>query len=561
MHASLVVKNAKVVTVDSSFSIQEAIAVDGDTIVAVGSNGDVERLIGPETRVLDLQGKTILPGANDGHGHPALFGGTRPPLAMDLYAPRISDAAGVAAEVKEWVSRTPPGTWIRGFGWDPQLIPNPSRFDLDAVSPDNPLALSDWTAHSVWVNSLALRLAGVTKDTPDPEGGAIERDPATGEPTGVFRELSAIGLIMKVVPLLTKEEKREAILSAMATMNANGITSYTDSALGAGGNTYSGGLLSQDCADVYVDLHREGKMTARLTVLALFGEYGAISMADLERGMQEYAWPQGLDPNWLRFPGVKIFADGIPFSKTSAMWEEYEDGGFGTFAIPGATEEEKQDRLMAMVRHVCSKRLQVGVHVTGDRAASVALDALEAAIAADPAVAETRPYLIHANQIRDSDLVRAGRLGIGINMQPTIQSIIADMLPVFFGAERTARDWPFAGALKAGVRLGASSDLPVTYPNWREGVQAMVLREGVPSGKVSGPEECIGIEDAIRAYTINGAWQDHMDDVKGSIEVGKLADFCVLDADILTVDPHAIKDIAVLTTIVGGAVVYDAAGG
>ena len=307
---------------------------------------------------------------------------------------------------------------------------------------------------------------------------------------------------MKVVPLLTKDEKRAAIVSAMNTMNANGITSYTDSALGAGGNTYSGGLLGQECADVYVDLHREGKLTARVTVLALFGEYGAISLADLERGMQAYAWPAGLDEKWLRFPGVKIFADGIPFSKTSAMLEEYEDGGYGTFAIPGATEEDKQNQLVSMIRHVCGKRLQVGVHVTGDRAARISLDALEAALAADPALADTRPYLIHANQIKESDLARAGRLGISLTMQPTIQSIIADMLPAFFGAERTARDWPFAGALRAGVRLTCSSDLPVTYPNWREGVQAMVLREGVPSGKVSGADECVGREDAIRAYTI-----------------------------------------------------------
>jgi predicted amidohydrolase YtcJ len=417
--------------------------------------------------------------------------------------------------------------------------------------------LNDWTAHSAWVNTRALELAGVTRDTPDPEGGAIERDPVTGEPTGVFREMSAIGLVMRVVPLLTKDEKRTAILSAMQTMNANGVTSYTDSALGAGGNTYSGGLLGQECADVYVDLQREGKMTARVTVLALFGEYGAISRADLERGMKDYEWPAGLDAKWLRFPGVKIFADGIPFSKTSAMWEEYEDGGLGTFAIPGATEEEKQDQLTAMIRHVCSTNVQVGVHVTGDRAATVTLDAFQAAIAADPSVRETRPYLIHADQIRPADIVRAAELGVLLNMQPTIQSIIADMLPAFLGAERAAKDWPFASVLSAGGRLAASSDLPVTYPNWREGVQAMLLREGVPSGKVSGPEECIGMEDALRAYTINGAWQDHMEDRKGSIEVGKLADFCVLDADILTVDPHTIKDIGVLMTIVGGTVVHD----
>ncbi|MCL4369102.1 MAG: amidohydrolase family protein [Actinobacteria bacterium] len=183
----------------------------------------------------------------------------------------------------------------------------------------------------------------------------------------------------------------------------------------------------------------------------------------------------------------------------------------------------------------------------------------EAALADDPSIRDTRPYLIHANQIRECDLQRAGRLGVIINMQPTIQSIIADALPACLGSERAERDWPFTGALKAGVCLASSSDLPVTYPNWREGVQTMLRREGVPSGKVSGPAECIGIEDAIRTYTINGARQDRMEHLKGSIEVGKLADFAVLDADILTVDPHTIKQIGVDMTVVGGQVVYEKA--
>ncbi|MCZ7665573.1 MAG: amidohydrolase [Thermoleophilia bacterium] len=558
MAASLVIKNAKVVTVDGDFSVREAIAVVGDTIVAVGSNTEIEALIGPDTRVMDLEGRTILPGVNDAHGHPAMFGGTRPPLAADLYAPRVNSVALVAEEIKTWVDTTPPGTWIRGYGWDSTLLANPTRWDLDSVSPDHPLALTDFSAHNLWVNSKALELAGVTKDTPDPEGGFIDRDPATGEPTGMFREFAAMGHIMKVVPLLTKAEKRAAILSAMKIMNANGITSYTESALGPGGDTYSGGLLGHECAEVYQDLHREGNLNARVTVLALFGEYGALSHADLGRGLETYHWPDGLDPKWLRFPGVKIFADGVPMTKTSAMWEEYVDGGLGEFAIPGASEEEKRGQLASMIRDVCRRGLQVGVHATGDRAVSVALDALEAAAADGSRVREGRPYIIHADQVVQKDFARAAALGVGLNMQPTIMSLMADSIHIWLGHERALRDWPFGTTVRAGVRLIASSDMPVTYPNWREGVQAMVLREGMGSGKVSGPGECLSLEDAIRAYTINGAWQDHMDDIKGSIEPGKLADLCVLDADILTVDPHEIKNIGVVTTIVGGRIVYDA---
>jgi hypothetical protein len=559
MQASLVIQNAKVVTVDSSFSIREAIAVDGDTIVAVGSNSDVEGLIGPETRVLDLQGRTILPGINDSHGHPAFFGGTRPPLAVDLYPPRIHTVAAAVAEVETWVKDLPPGTWVRGTGWDSANLTDLTRWDLDAVAPAHPLALGDFSGHNLWVNTKALELAGVTKDTPDPEGGIIEREPATGEPTGIFRELSAIGLIMRVVPLLTREEKRQAVLSAMATLNSNGITSCTESALGPGGNTFSGGLLGQEITEVYKELCREGALTTRVTVLALFGEYGAISLADFERGMLEYDWPTDLDTRWLRFPGVKIFADGIPITKTSALWEEYEDGGLGEFAIPGGSEPEKRDALIAMIKLAAGKGYQVGVHATGDRAVSVTIDGYEQAMAESPAARGTRPYVIHAELIAPADFERAARLDVGFNMQPAIMPMIADTLPAQLGRERTLRDWPFATTIKSGVRLTASSDLPVTYPNWREGVQAMVLREAAGSGKVSGPDERVSIEDALRAYTINGAWQDHMEAVKGSIEVGKLADFCVLDADILSVDPHEIKGVGVTMTIVGGKTVYDAA--
>ncbi len=557
MSATLVIKNAKVVTIDSEFSIREAIAVNDDTIVAVGSNRDVEAMIGPETRVMDLEGRTILPGVNDGHGHPAWFGGTRPPLAVDLYPPRIHSIATAVSAVEAWVRDLPPGTWARGVGWDSTRLTDPTRWDLDAVAPEYPLALSDFSGHNLWVNSKALELAGVTRDTPDPEGGIVERDPATGEPTGIFRELSAIGLIMRVVPLLTKEEKRQAVLSAMATLNSNGITSCTESALGPGGDTFSGGLLGQEITEVYKELGREGALTARVTILALFGEYGAISLVDFERGMQEYDWPTDIDTRWLRFPGVKIFADGVPITKTSALWEEYVDGGLGEFAIPGANEQEKRDALVAMITLAAGKGYQVGVHATGDRAVSVTLDGFEQAMAEHPAARGTRPYVIHAELIAPGDFERAARLEVGFNMQPAIMPMIADTLPGQVGLERTLHDWPFATTVKAGVRLAASSDLPVTYPNWREGVQAMVLREAAGSGNVSGPDERVSLEDALRAYTINGAWQDHMDHVKGSIEVGKLADFCVLDADILTVDPHTIKDIGVTMTIVGGSIVYN----
>jgi predicted amidohydrolase YtcJ len=556
--ATLVLKNAKVLTVDDDFSVAQAVAVRGDTIVAVGSDADVAALVGTGTRVLDLGGRTLLPGINDSHGHPAFFGSTRPPLSVDLYPPRVGTVAEAVAEVAAFAARVPAGQWVRGFGWDATRLVGITKYDLDAVTPDHPALLSDFSGHNLWVNSLALQVAGVTADTPDPEGGIVERDPATREPLGVFRELSAQGLVMRVVPLFTREEKRTAVLAAMEVLNGNGVTSYTESALGPGGDAFSGGVMGQEVAEIYKDLCREGAMTARVTILTLLGEYGAISLPDFARGLEQYEWATDVDPRWVRFPGVKIFADGVPITKTSALWEEYVDGGLGSLAIPGATEDERTAALVEMITMAAAKAVQVGVHATGDRAVGAALDGFERAAAADSASIALRHYVVHAELVAPGDSDRAARLGVGFNMQPTIMSMIADTIAGQLGPDRAMRDWPFATTVRSGAKLMASSDLPVTYPDWRTGLQAMVLREGIPSGRVSGPDERVGLADAVRAYTINGAWQDHMDDVKGSIEVGKLADFCVLDGDLLGVDLHSIKDLAVALTVVGGAVVYDA---
>ena len=566
--ADLVIINGKVITVDKNFSIKQAIAVKNGTITAVGTDQAVKKFIGKGTKVLNLKGRPILPGINDGHGHAALWAGTRPPLALDLKFPGVKSIKDIVAALEAKVKEVPPGKWIRGFGYDPgflgEIQADPKRYprkeDIDSISPNHPVIFIEFSGHNIWVNSKALQVAGITKDTPNPPGGIIEKDSVTGEPTGILRELSAMGLVMKVVPLLTKEEKKTAILNAQAEMRKNGITSYTEGALGPGGNTYAGGLLGEDCIGVYKDLYKEKNLTARVSILLLFGEYGGLGFEDLKKGVESYAWPKGLDSRWLRFPGIKLFADGIPISKTSWMWKEYIGGGYGSLTIPGATDEEKYNQLKKMIVYGHSKNFQVGVHSVGDRAISATIDGFVEADKGSPSK-PARHYIIHGDFIIPEDAKRAAKLGLGVNMQPYIQSLIADIEPSFVGVERAAYEWPFRTVLDAGVPLTLSSDLPITYPDWRQGVQSAVLREAVGSGKVSGPEQCITRVQAIRAYTINGAWQDKMEQAKGSIEKGKLADFCILDKDILTIDSHQIKDIAVSMTIVGGKIVYDVSGG
>jgi hypothetical protein len=570
MEPDLVIINGKVITVDQNFNIKQAVAAKDGKILAVGSDSEVKEYISSDTRVLDLKGKPILPGINETHLHAPFFGATRPPLSLDLTYPNIKSIPDIVEALRQKVAQVKPGEWIRGFGWDQgsleECINDPSKLprksDIDPVSPDNPVAFSDFSGHTLLINSKALELAGITKNTPDPDSGELERESQTGEPTGIFKELGAQALVSKVVPLLTREEKKQALLTALDHFKTNGITSFTDAAIGPGGEAYVYGVMSAEFVNIYKELLEEGQLTARASVLLLMGDYGALTLEDLKSNIETFEVPTDLDNSWLNFPGIKIFADGIPLTYTSWMNEDYVSGdaGHGTSVIPGETDQEQRDNLIEMIEYVHSKGYQIGVHATGDRAIDAAVDGFAQAFEKQPGK-ELRHYIIHGDFISPDKAQTLAKYNCGIAMQPFISAMIADFEPTVVGEERAAYEWPTRTVLDAGVNLTSNSDAPITYPNWRLGVQAAVLREGLVSGKVSGPEECITVEEAIRTYTINGAWQDRMEDIKGSIEVGKVADFCVIGDDILTVDPHKIGEIPVLMTIVGGKIVYDESGG
>ncbi|MCK4728735.1 MAG: amidohydrolase, partial [Desulfobacterales bacterium] len=519
MEADLVITNGKVITVDKDFSIKQAVAVQDGKILAVGANDEIKAFIGSNTKVLDLKGKPIMPGINESHMHAPFFGATRPPLALDLTYPAVKSIPELVDTLRREVEKTKPGEWIRGFGWDqgsleeckndPSMLPR--KWDLDAVSPDHPAAFTDFSVHTLLVNSKALEIAGITKDTPDPPSGEVERD-ENGEPTGIFKEPGAQALVSAHVPLLTREEKKTALQTALSHLNANGVTSFTDAAIGPGGETFLYGVMSADFVDLYQELLEEGKLTARVTALLLLGDYGALTYEDLEKGLKTFKVPTNLDKAWLQFPGVKIFADGIPLTYTSWMNEDYVSGnaGHGRSVIPGETDQEQYDNLVEMIKLVHRHGFQIGIHATGDRAIDAAVDGFAQAIE-EKAGGDPRHYVIHGDLVSPEKARLLTQLNCGIAMQPFIGVMIADFEPAVIGDARAAYEWPARTVLDAGINLTSNSDAPVTYPNWRLGVQAAVLREGLVSGKVSGPEECITVEEAIRTYTINGAWQDHME--------------------------------------------------
>ncbi|MFG3548925.1 amidohydrolase [Streptomyces sp. NPDC047725] len=561
MHADLVFLGGRVVTVDAEFSVASDLAVTGGIISAVGGRDDVEPLIGPDTRVIHLRGATLLPGINDSHLHGCAFGMSTPPLSLDLGHPAVSSLADVAEAVREAVGRTPSGQWITGHGWDTGYLEEcladpsrqPSRHDLDAVSPDHPVVLYSFSGHATWVNSKALELIGIDRYTVAPPGGAIVGD-ETGEPTGLLHE-GAQELIQNALPPLSRQERTDAIRSNLATLARLGVTSYTEPGLGPGGDGIMRGALGAQTLDVYRRLLADGELTARVGVLLL--PTGMTSTAEeFARTLDTLGEQGGTDPRRLAIHGVKIFADGIVPNKTAWMHEPYIGGGCGSLCVGGETDDDRVAEIGAMIRHAHAAGHQLGVHVTGDRAGDTVAEAFAAAAAEHPRP-DARHYVIHGDFLTPHSMQLLAEHGFGANMNPTIKWTVADMEEDFVGAERAAYAWPYRDALDAGVRVASGSDAPVTHPDWRQGVATMVLRESKAAGRVSGPEQRIGLAEALRTYTIDAAWQDFADDWKGSLEPGKVADLCVLDGDLLTADPHDIPDMPVVLTVMDGRVVHD----
>lgn len=559
-HADIILVNGKVFTVDDSFTTAEAVAVRGGVVAAVGSSAEITELAGPDTEVVDLAGRSVIPGINDSHLHGICFGLDTPPLSLDVSYPAVTSIADIRERVREAVAVAQPGEWIVGTGWDDGYLEEcrnepgrlPHRADIDDVSPENPVFLQDYSRHTTWVNSVALQVAGVDASTPVPDGGVLDTDP-DGSLTGVVRE-GAQTLVQKVLPPLTWERREQAIRSVVTKLQELGITSFTDPALGPGGESLAGGAMGEEGLRVYADLAARGELGVRVSVLALpTGMSG--SAAEFEQNLAGIELPETPDPRRFQVLGVKVFADGIPPSGTAWMHEEYVGGGCGSLCVTGETDEQRVSEVTGMILAGHAAGHQVGVHVTGDRAIDTVVDAIVAAQQAHPRE-DARHYLIHGDFVSEATLDRMAEHGIGVNMNPTIKWTIADLEIGVVGADRAAYEWPYRSALEAGATLMSSSDAPVTPPDWRQGLSTMILREGKASGEVSGPDQCIGLEPALRTYTSNPAWQDFAEDWKGTLEVGKVADLCVLDADLELMDPHDMPDMRVVLTMVDGEVVH-----
>jgi predicted amidohydrolase YtcJ len=557
----LVITNGKIITVDPHFSIAEAIAVKNGKIAAVGTRDEIKTITGNKTKVIDLKGAAVLPGINDSHCHVSDWALTRPPWKLNIRFPVVKSIADIVKMVAEAAGKTPPGDWIQGEGWDQGYLSEclanpdrlPSREDLDRVAPANPVVLVEYSGHRMWVNSQAFDLAGINNNTPDPVGGRIGRNPVTGECDGLLYEKADLP-VRAIVPPWTAEQRMKALPEAMAELNSLGITSFTDA-----------GVERDKWAcynDTFNQHYNDGKWTCRVNMLLHPGERGKSGLEPMKEAFRFVGCRYNFGNEWLKVGGVKFIGDGIPPLKTAYMFEPYLDGTFGLLETEGNSLEEQEKSLREMIKLIHRNRLQVGIHSTGERTVHIITDQYMQCLEQDPW--DARHYVIHSDFSRTEDIKKIGEFakrtgyGIGLNVQSSIKWTISDVMETIVGQDRAAYHWPLRTMLDNGIRVANSSDAPVTYPDWRLGVQGAVLRESKATGKVSGPEQRISVAEAIATYTINGAWLDHMEDIKGSIEAGKVADFCIIDEDILKVEPHKINDIRILMTIAGGKVVYNA---
>ena len=549
----LIINNGKVITVDKDFSFAEAVAVKDGRIIAVGEQDGIEALRGAKTKTLDLKGKVLMPGINDSHMHLIWTLISVPPYQLDLSYPNVKSIRDIRGQVREAVAKARPGQWIIGAGWNQGLIEElvadnsrvPGKADLDDVAPDNPVWLRDFSYHTAFCNSLVLRLAGLTKDTPDPLGGWYHKGP-DGEPDGYLVE-TANAAIELVAPRFTMDQLIEAFNTNISCMSRFGVTSCT--------------TASERPSDMrlYSRLYREAFKKAahfpiRINVLLLWSDYAlGGAYKEIKTALKEVGTATNFGNEWVKIGGIKLFGDGIPPTQTAWLYEPYPDGSYGSLVVPGDTEEEKLEELQRIVDICHDNGYQLGVHTTGSRALDETVKAMSRAMERSPW--DARHYVIHGDWIREETMKIMGRNNIAISTQSELKYMLTDDIIQRMGEAAAAEQWPLKQLIDNGVVLCNSSDSPCAIPDWRRGMQTAIVRESV-KGAVSGPHQSLSIEESIRTYTINGAWLDHMEEVKGSVEAGKYADFCIIGKDITAIDPHEIHDTPIHMTIVGGHVVY-----
>ncbi|MGZ5469636.1 MAG: amidohydrolase [Candidatus Aminicenantales bacterium] len=533
--ADLILTNAVVATMAAREARAGALAVTAGKIVFVGARPKALRLRGPSTRVVDLGGRLVLPAFQDSHVH-LIAGGVELGLC-DLNG--LGAKEDVLAKVRDYAAAHPDAAWITGGGWDLPLFPqaNPRKEDLDAIVAGRPVVLDSADGHSAWVNSRALALAGITRDTPDPAGGRIERDPKTGIPSGTLRE-SAADLVERLVPETSPADYIRGLRAGLALANRFGIVSIIEASAGP------------ETLDAYAALDKSGQLTVRVL---------ASLYVDTDRGVAEVRRLAGLRRRYaggrLKATAAKIFADGVMEPHTAALLEPYIDrpGDRGTPLL-------EPEAFNALARALDLAGFQIHVHAIGDRAVRMALDAFEAAGRSN-GFRDMRHHIAHLELIDPADIPRFKQLGAAANFQALwayADTYITDLTLPLLGPRRSRWLYPIGSVARTGARIAGGSDWSVSSMNPLLAIQVALTRRGpdAPPGEAWIPEERVDLMTMLRAYTVNGAWLSHDERTRGTLEAGKAADLIVLDRDLFAIPASEIGRAKVLLTLLDGREVF-----
>jgi predicted amidohydrolase YtcJ len=535
--ADVILVNARIYTVNPKQAWADAIAVRGDKILAVGDKIKIETYRGKATKVIDAQGRLVLPGFTDCHIH--FMDGSLGLTRVDL------NGAGTVAEiqkrVKAYADSHPQESWIQGMGWTyPTFKPSglPDKKILDDVVSDRPIYLVAFDGHSSWANSKALAMAGIDRNTPDPPNGKIVRN-EQGEATGALKE-SAGDLIDAKIPKPSRAERLDALRKGIHEANKSGLV-----------RVHSAGQ-DFEYLDLYSELRTSGELTLRFYVAYFLNPPGLTPAINkqIEDARRQYK------DDWITGGVVKTMLDGVVEAHTAAMLAPYTDDPSQSGKLFWDPDQYK-----ATVAALDHRGLQIFTHAIGDRAVRLALDAYQNAAEVNK-TRDARPRIEHIETISAQDIDRFGKLGVVASMQPLHSYPDEDTLSIWsrnIGPERASRPWVWRSIEQKGGALAFGSDWPVVTLNPWKGLETAVTRQTEEGEPVGGfvPQQRLSLEDAIRAYTLGAAFAGRREKTEGSLEPGKLADFIILDRDLFKIEPSEIGKTEVLLTVIGGKAVYE----
>jgi len=527
--------NGRIETLDSHQTVCRAVGVSGDRIAALGEEAELKQMAGPGVEIIDLNGGVLFPGFIDSHTHLMIYAYLLD--GLDLAPPGTSNIADIVTAVKTAAKKNQPGEWIRGSRFvDYSLTENryPTRYDLDPVSPDNPVVLYHTSFHACVLNSRAMAVLGIDKTTRTPPGGVIEKDPGTGEPTGVLHDAAMNQFVFDRLFDRDLQEMatgdRVAMCSrAMARFAKAGIVAVADA------------MVTPEGHAIYQETLAAGKARVRVYTMP------ELAFADsfIQSGIRT-----GFGSDMLKIGAIKIFMDGGMSNRMAAVKTPYQckPHGHGLKLL-------SRDELGAAVKRIHAHGFQIAVHCQGDDGLSDLLDAFEAVLGSrsdNP----LRHRIEHAGCLFPELLERAAAMNICVSSQPVFFSFLGDGFVEAFGEDTADKLYPFKSMLAAGIRLGGSSDCPVSLHDPRLGLAGAVLRQSA-SGRIIGPRQRLTMDEALHMFTTGSAWLAFEEDIAGTLEIGKRADFTVFAADPRELPVADLPDLPVTRTVLGGECTYE----